>query len=304
MGKHRSRLLALGVTILLSVIAACTQQPISSIMPIPVTAQLPATVSPTEGASDTRKPLASPSPPVVQIVRETIVVTATPDANPRVAAPDSDSPPCKRNGLATENEVVIGAIYPLSNPAMMANGYAMQAASHLAIADINARGGIRGKPLRLIVYDSASNPEQGAQFAERLATIDCVAAITGVFHSDVALAVKEVAVQYHIPVIFADPYDEEVTADQQPEVFRIAPLRNMFTEMMGKWLAAVGDYNRDEVLSAVVLADNSQYGQQRLDRAKELLPPYGIQVDCITVDLPTTDFSPVIARIVALERLP
>ncbi|MBX3011697.1 MAG: ABC transporter substrate-binding protein [Caldilineaceae bacterium] len=211
---------------------------------------------------------------------------------------------CPRGDVADVPEVVIGVIYPLSERAIMSTAFAMQAATNLALADINEQGGINGKPLRLVVYDSGSSPAQGALFAERLATLDCVAGIVGVFHSDVALAVKEVAVRYHIPIIFADPYADEITADQADEVFRIAPTRTMLGQMMGEWLATIGDYNGDGAVSSVLLVANTRYGTMRTEMAQQWLPRYGIQSVSFTVDLPATDFSPIIARIVALDRLP
>ncbi len=249
-------------------------------------------------------------PTPLPAVAVTVVATATVEAPPLppTAMPATTTASltsaCARGALRTEDEILIGSLYPLSNPTMMTNGFAMQAAANLAVADINEGGGINGKPLRMIIYDSGSNPAQAALFAERMITLDCVAAIVGVFHSDVALAVKDVAVQYHIPVIFADPYADEVTADLDKEVFRIAPTRSMLIEMMGDWLQAVGDYNQDGEVFAVVLTENSAYGQARLQTIKAELPTKGVRVAGFTVDLPTTDFSPMIARIVALDKLP
>jgi len=232
--------------------------------------------------------------------------TATPSSTPSPTIQAGFAPSvlgCARS--QHENaEVVIGAIYPLSRLNIMINGFAMQAATNLAVSAINAKGGIDGKALRVITYDSGSSPAQGALYAERLITLDCAVAIVGVFHSDVAQAVKAVAVQYHVPVIFADPYEDELTADQAPEVFRIAPTRTMLTEMMGKWLAEVGDYNQDGELTAVLLCDNSPMGLARIERAHRLLPTYGIALETFAVDLPTSDFSSIIARIVALPMLP
>jgi len=215
-----------------------------------------------------------------------------------------DTSGCIRGDLSAVSEVVIGVIYPLSQQSMMTIGFAMQAATNLAVTDINERGGIDGKPVRTIVYDYASSPAQGALFAERLATIDCAAAIVGVFHSDVALAVKEVAVRHHIPVVFADPYADEITTDHAPEIFRIAPTRTMIAQMMAEWLSTVGDYNNDGELLAVLLVENSRYGNTRGELAQQWLPSYGIKSEIFTIDLPTTDFSPNIARIAALDTLP
>ncbi|MCB0107555.1 MAG: ABC transporter substrate-binding protein [Caldilineaceae bacterium] len=245
---------------------------------------------------------AAESPPAIPTIAPTAEPTATPIIVPAAAVPATVG--CTRGTVRTEDEIAIGALYPLSNPQMMANGFAMLAATNLAIADINERGGIGGKTIRAVIYDSASDPAQGALFAERLITLDCVTAIVGIFHSDVAIAVKDVAVQYHVPVIFADPYADEVTADWAPEIFRIAPTHSMLIETMGEWLNALGDYNRDGERLAVVIAENTEFGRSRLQRFEETLPQVGVKTVGFPIDLPSDDFSPVIARIVALDNLP
>jgi branched-chain amino acid transport system substrate-binding protein len=266
-----------GMTLLLFFFVACQQQLMQSSSP----------------------PVDTPAPTAVAVA---MVVTPPPTQVPQTTLLPQPAG-CNRS-QRDHAEVVVGALYPLSTLNIMINGFAMQAATNLAVTEINAKGGIGGKPLRVITYDSSSSPAQGALFAERLITLDCVVALLGVFHSDVAMAVKEVAVQYHIPVIFADPYEDELTADQAPEVFRIAPTRSMFTAMMGEWLAEVGDYNQDGELSAVLLTENRPAGLSRIERAQRLLPNYGVTLEAIAVDLPATDFSSTIARIVALPTLP
>ena len=235
----------------------------------------------------------------------TPVAAATEGPTPLIAPTPISAPlSCVRGALQAEEEVIIGALYPLSNPIMMVNGFAMQAATNLAVTDINAQGGIDGRPLRIIVYDTGSSPAQGALFAERLITMDCVAAIIGVFHSDVALAVRDIAVQYHVPVVFADPFADEITAVQDEEIFRIAPTHSMLLDSLGQWLQTVGDLNQDGEICVVTLVENTPYGQGRLQRFEETLPQLGIQFAGFPLDLPANDFSPVIARIVALDRSP
>ncbi len=275
---HSARI---GVTLLLLLLVACQPQ---------------ATETPTTTSTVVVEML----PPPLPVATMTSVPIPLPPTSENLAPPLVG---CNRN-WRDNAEIVVGALYPLSSVNIMINGFAMQAATNLAVSEINAQGGIDGKPLRIITYDSGTSPAQGALFAERLITLDCVVAILGVFHSNVAMAVKEVAVQYHIPVIFADPYEDQLTMDQAPEIFRIAPSRSMLTEMMGKWLAEVGDYNQDGELSAVLLVENTPYGLNRIERARNLLPNFGINLATFAVDLPTTDFSSTIARIVALPMLP
>lgn len=271
----RASLLIAICLLLLLLLSACAAEP----EPTPI---LTPTLLP-----PTSEPTATPSPIAQLTTSGTTLATG-----------------CARGAIRTEDEIVIGALYPLSNPQMMTNGFAMLAATNLAVFDINERGGIAGKVLRTVVYDTGSLPAQGALFAERLITIDCVAAIVGVFHSNVALAVKDVAKQYHIPVIFADPYVDKVTTDWTTEVFRLAPTRTMLMTIMSEWLTALGDYNGDGERLAVVIVENTDYGHSRLQRLQEALHGSNLRVRGFSVDLPATDFSPTIARIVALDQLP
>ncbi len=237
------------------------------------------------------------APPL--IIEVTRVITTT-----MVITPEPPSSICPPNNLATIDEVILGALLPFSTPGAMLKGFAMQTAFTIAIEDINAKGGIQGKRVRLITYDDSGIPERAVKLAERLLNEDCVAMLVGVYHSEVARAVKEVVHQYGIPIIFSEPHVDDLTADQYPEVFRIGPTSTMYTQMPGKWLAKVGDYNEDETKLAVIVGGNSPHGEELAKATQRWLPDYGFVGESVLVDLPTTNFSSVIARIVALDKLP
>ena len=201
-------------------------------------------------------------------------------------------------------EILIGATAPLSKPGSVTGGIVMQAAFNIAVDDINAAGGILGKPLRLIINDTEGLPERGTAVAERLITQDCVVAIVGEYHSAVGLTMKEVAHKYRIPIIFAETYNDDITAVKYPEVFRIAPTSTFTAQMDAKWLTEVGDYNGDGELFVVIVAENTGYGTGQVDKAKKWFPEFGIDLEVFFADLPTQDFSPIIARIQALDRVP
>jgi len=231
-----------------------------------------------------------------------------PTAVSQVVAPFVTTEPqdtsCQRGSLDAAKEVVLGALLPLSKPGAVQVGLAMQAAINLAVEDVNTSAGVHGKPLHVVTYDTAGLPEQGIRFANRLIWQDCVAVIVGLHHSDVALAVKKVAHQAGIPVIFADPRADEITADHLPEIFRVGASTSMLIQAPAKWLAEVGDYNRDQVKVVVFVAENSQAGKDRVALVRQWWPGYGFDLETMLVDLPMTDFSPIIARIVAHEHLP
>lgn len=247
-------------------------------------------------AAQADAPALTLSPQLVEVTRIIErVVTATPVPTPTG---------CARNSLADAREVVIGALAPLSRPGAVLTGFAMQAAFNIAIEDLNAAGGINGVRVRLVTYDTASSPELGARYTERLITLDCAAVIVGGHHQQVALAARDIAHHYGVPLIVSSAMADEITSASIPEIFRISPTWTMLTEMPGRWLAEVGDYNDDQYPLAVIVADNSVETVAYANGVRNGLITAGFQVETIAVDLPATDFSPVVARIVALEHVP
>lgn len=202
------------------------------------------------------------------------------------------------------DSIVIGAILPLSSPGAMRSGFAMQTALNIAVNDINAVGGVQGRQIELVTYDSAGIPSRGAKFAERLILHDCARAIVGLYHNNVAIAVRDVAATYGIPLILAEPNADGLTGKEAAELFRIVPAKSMVDSMDARWLAEVGDYNQDGELTAVVIAADTSHGQEQAEQAGYWMPEFGIDVKTLVADLPTQDFSPVIARIVDMEMAP
>ncbi|GBD13530.1 Leucine-, isoleucine-, valine-, threonine-, and alanine-binding protein [bacterium HR24] len=64
-------------------------------------------------------------------------------------------------------------------------------AANLAVEHINAAGGVLGKPVRLIIGDDGTNPDQGVAEARRLVDIERVSAIVGAAASGVTLPIAE-----------------------------------------------------------------------------------------------------------------
>ena len=228
---------------------------------------------------------------VVKEVEKVVEVTAVPGR-------------CAPTDINEVDEVLIGATAPLSKPGSVTGGIVMQAAFNIAVDDVNAAGGILGKPLRLILNDTEGLPERGTAVTERLITQDCVVAIVGEYHSAVGLTMKEVAHKYRTPIIFAETYNDDITGSMYPEVFRIAPTSTFTAQMDAKWLSEVGDYNGDGELFVIIVAENTGYGTGQVDKAQKWFPQFGIDLEVFFADLPTLDFAPIIARIGALDRVP
>jgi hypothetical protein len=88
---------------------------------------------------------------------------------------------------ADVSAIRIGALVPLTPPGWVEAGRHLLAGLELAVADVNDAGGIGGRPLELVVRDTAADPQRAAAAVDELAGLG-VAALAGEYHSVVARA--------------------------------------------------------------------------------------------------------------------
>jgi len=110
---------------------------------------------------------------------------------------------------APEEEIRIGVIGPFTGP-FSRTGEEMKRASLLAVKQVNEKGGINGKPVKVFFGDDESKPEVGASAAEKLIVRDKVHGIAGSYHSSVTLAVMDVIAEYKIPFVNTLSLSEEI----------------------------------------------------------------------------------------------
>lgn len=212
--------------------------------------------------------------------------------------------PCAAIRAQENKTVTIGAILPLSSPGAILAGFSMQTALNIAVTEINEKGGINNTPVRLVTYDSAGIAARSAEFARRLILLDCAVGIVGFYHNGDAGAAAEVAHQYGVPMIIAEAGSDELTDRGYPEIFRLAPTYSMLAQMAADWLGEVGDYNGDGARTAAIIAENSTLTTTMITAMNADMVKAGINTNLLGIDLPTTDYSPVIARLVSRDTLP
>lgn len=101
---------------------------------------------------------------------------------------------------AAEQQSCIGNSVAMTGPAAF-GGMTIKMGAEVALDEINARGGVLGKPLRLIQYDDVGAPPRGVDNTRRIALADNCIAILGGYHSTVAAAQAEPVNQIGIPYI-------------------------------------------------------------------------------------------------------
>lgn len=122
----------------------------------------------------------------------------------------------------TASEILLGEVQPMSGPASLV-GKAGAAGSKLAIAEINARGGINGRKLRAIYEDDGYVPARSVSAVKKLIDSDKVFALTGTSGSSHIVAMLPTIEEAKIPTIVHLAPNPAVVVPRRPGVFMIGP---------------------------------------------------------------------------------
>jgi len=186
--------------------------------------------------------------------------------------------------------IVLGWVGPLSPPGGYAEGTNMKYAAEIALEEINAQGGLLGRPVQIVYADTRGMPAEGRTAAERLVTQNKAVAVFGEFHSPVALAEIEVFHKYGIPFMACDVWSDQITAKGYPEVFRNAPSVSLIDVTIGKWIAAAG-FKR-----IAIIAEKNDVGLAARTLVQKELTAANIAFDAVDADPNLTDFTAQILR--------
>ena len=195
-----------------------------------------------------------------------------------------------------DDVIRIGALAPLSAPGTVVGGEAMRDAMRIAESDINARGGLLGKTVEVIIEDSEGLPERGMAVMEKLISQDNVVAVGGGYHSSVGVASKDVAADNNVPVVFAETWNDTITSSMLDQIFRIAPLSSEVAKVDVEFIKTL-----EGIEKVVILTENTDYGIPAAESNKAGLEEAGIAVEVFSVDIGTQDYSGIIERIKAEE---
>jgi branched-chain amino acid transport system substrate-binding protein len=119
---------------------------------------------------------------------------------------------------AADNEIKVGASVALTGKYSRTgqeqlNGYNMW------VEEVNARGGLLDRTVRLVHYDDESKPDTGAKLYEKLITGDRVDLLLGPYSSGVTLAASTTAEKHGFPMISTGAADSEIWARGYKNVF-------------------------------------------------------------------------------------
>jgi ABC-type branched-subunit amino acid transport system substrate-binding protein len=135
--------------------------------------------------------------------------------------------------------VRIGALVPLSRPGWVEAGRHLLAGLELAVHEVNDAGGIEGRPLELVVRDTAADPRRAAAAVDELARLG-VAALAGEYHSVVARAAATRADALGLPFLCSSAVLDELTEQPTEWVARLAPAQSHGWRIYAEFLLGAG----------------------------------------------------------------
>ncbi len=122
----------------------------------------------------------------------------------------------------------------------------------LAFKEINAAGGLNGRPIQIITYDTKGESKEAGNAVTRLVTSDKVTAVLGEVASSLSLAGGAVAQQYGVPMITPSSTAPAVTRNR-PMVFRVC-----FIDPFQGYVVAKFSRDNLQAATAAVLYDQAQ----------------------------------------------
>ena len=131
----------------------------------------------------------------------------------------------------------VGVFLPLKGEAA-ASGESMLNGLVLAAEEVNGSGGVLGRPVRLVVRDTRSDPERTAKAARDLITEDKVVALIGGLAGGSAEAAA-IADEFQVPLI-APASTMPGILSNEPWVFRISYVDFLSGRVMAKFAESLG----------------------------------------------------------------
>jgi branched-chain amino acid transport system substrate-binding protein len=192
-------------------------------------------------------------------------------------------------------EILIGLLQPLTGP-VAAAGIAVRDGAQIALDEINANGGVNGRPLRLVIEDTQNDPETCTNAASKVITRNQVVGIIGAWGSSCTLAVVPVVVREEVPLLVETSSSFKITNPEESGnewTFRLSPPTRME-------VAAVEDQLVDELgfQNVFFLSVNNDWGRGSVADFTPAIENNGGQVvGAEFFEQQEQDFSPLLNRV-------
>ncbi|WP_029584988.1 ABC transporter substrate-binding protein [Bradyrhizobium sp. URHD0069] len=196
---------------------------------------------------------------------------------------------------ASAQTIKIGVNEPLTG-AFAASGTYVVNGAKIAADEINAKGGVLGKKLELVIEDNKSNPTEAAAVAEKLISGDKVPVMMGAWGSSLTLAVMPKLMEYKVPMVVETSSSGKITTTGNPYIFRISPPSSIEEAAFKPMISKLGIKKVD------FLVINNDWGRGTADDFTKLFKAEGVQVRSVEMmDQSSQDMNAQLSKIRASD---
>ena len=190
--------------------------------------------------------------------------------------------------------IKVGAILAVTGPASFLGAPEAKTLEMLT-EELNAKGGIGGKKIELVIKDSQASSEKAISFAKQLIEEEKVFAIIGPSTSGETMAIKNLAEESKTLLLSCAAAEDIVKpvakyVFKTPQMDRDAVIR-IFEQMKKMNISKIG-----------VLSSNTGFGKAGKGQIEKLAPEYGIQILVSEVyDKAATDLTAEVTKVSAAK---
>lgn len=211
-------------------------------------------------------------------------------AKPDAAKPEPAKPEPAPNTAAASGPIKVGAIFAVTGPASYL-GAPEEKTARMVVENINAGGGVNGRPIELIVKDSASTPEKAVSFAKQLIEEEKVLAIIGPSTSGETLQIKQICEENKM-LLLSCAAAETITSPLAKYVFKVAPKDSQAVKWIYDTMKAQG------ISKIAVLSSNDGFGSAGKKQLEGLASASGMEILLNEAyDKQATDLADIVTKI-------
>lgn len=194
-----------------------------------------------------------------------------------------------------EDPIIVGEINHYTRMAAFAGPY--RQGIELALEEINAAGGVQGRPLEFAFRDDQGEPGEAIRIAEELMTREGAVMITGTILSNVGLALSSYAAENEVVYLASEPLaDALVWSSGNPYTFRLRASTHMQAAMLAEAAA------QTDAVRYATIAPNYAYGRDAVAAFKAALTALRPDVEFVAEQWPAVFNIDAGAEVQALER--
>lgn len=172
--------------------------------------------------------------------------------------------------LTAGETIKIGAIVSATGPASFLGDPELKTLKHYT-TKINAAGGVNGKKIELVAYDTGANPKKAVTFTKRLLHKDGVVAIIGPSTSGETMAIIPMMEKAEVPLV-SMAGAVAIIKPVKKYIFKIVATDRMACQRI------MQDLQARKLTNLALISGSGGFGKSMRKQCKEVAPDYGIKI--------------------------